>query len=169
MNTLSSTGEALIKSYEKLHLTAYQDEGGVWTCGWGHTAPYVVEGTTCTPALAEHWFQQDAFVVERAVDTALKAQLNQPQFDALCSFAYNVGVGAFEKSTLLKLMNERNFAKASDQFLVWDEVNGEKSEGLENRRKAEQAMFNGGDWQNPRADDDEDEVEESSAPPIEEA
>jgi len=143
MNTLSSTGEALIKSFEKLALAAYRDSGGLWTIGWGHRGPEAFEGATCTPAEAETWFQADAFVVERAVDSALKMHCTQPQFDALCSFAYNVGVGNFEHSTLLALVNERKWPLAADQFIRWDHVDGEVSAGLKRRRLAERAMFLG--------------------------
>jgi lysozyme len=67
--------------------------------------------------------------------------LSQNQFDALTSFTFNVGVGAFEGSTLLKDLNENAIAPAADQFLVWDHVNGAPNDGLLRRRTAERALF----------------------------
>jgi len=141
MNTLSSTGEDLIKNFETLKLTAYQDQRGVWTCGWGHTGPEVVEGTTCTPAQAEIWFQQDTENAVRGVDSSLTTNVTQNQFDALVSFAYNVGVGAEAHSTMVKLINERNFTGAAAEFSKWDHVDGVPNAGLLRRRQAEQALF----------------------------
>lgn len=143
MNTLSSTGEELIQSFETLRLAAYQDEGGVWTIGWGHTGPEAFEGATCTPIEAANWFAEDVKFVERAVDMALTTHCTQNQFDALCSFAYNVGIAAFGGSTLLALVNDRNFAAAAEQFGRWDHVQGRVSAGLDKRRAAERALFEG--------------------------
>lgn len=142
MNTLSSTGEDIIKSFEELRLVAYQDQKGVWTCGWGHTGPDVVEGTTCTPELAEIWFQDDTHKAVVGVDESLTTNVSQNQFDALVSLTFNVGVGAEEHSTLARLINARDFAGAAAQFPRWDHVNGVENAGLKRRRLAEQALFN---------------------------
>lgn len=141
MNTLGSAGEALIKSFESLKLTAYQDQRGIWTCGWGHTGPDVVEGTTCTPEQAEEWFQQDTQNAVHGVDSSLTTNVSQNQFDALTSFTFNVGVGAEAHSTLVKQVNARDFAGAADEFPKWDHVNGVPNAGLLRRRQAEQALF----------------------------
>jgi lysozyme len=141
MNTLGSAGENLIKEFETLKLVAYQDQRGRWTCGWGHTGPDVVEGTTCTPAQAEEWFQQDTQAAVNGVDTSIQTDITQNQFDALTSFTFNVGVGAEAHSTLAKLVNARDFAGAAAQFLVWDHVDGVPNAGLLRRRQAEQALF----------------------------
>jgi lysozyme len=141
MNTLGSAGESLIKSFESLRLTAYQDQRGVWTCGWGHAGADVAEGTTCTPEQAEEWFQADTQAAVHGVDLSLTTNVNQNQFDALTSFTFNVGVGAEAHSTLIRLVNARDFAGASAQFLVWDHVDGAPNAGLLRRRQAEQALF----------------------------
>jgi lysozyme len=141
MNTLGSAGEALIKSFEALRLTAYQDQRGIWTCGWGHTGPEVVEGTTCTPQLAEAWFLSDTQSAANGVDASILTNINQNQFDALVSFTYNVGVGAEAHSTLAKFVNARDFAGAAAEFPKWDHVDGEPNAGLLRRRLAEQALF----------------------------
>jgi lysozyme len=141
MNTLGSAGENLIKSFEELKLTAYQDQRGRWTCGFGHTGPDVVQGTTCTPEQAEVWFQADTLAAVNGVDTSIQTNVTQNQFDALVSFTFNVGVGAEGHSTMVKLVNARNFAGAAAQFPLWDHVDGVPNAGLLRRRKAEQALF----------------------------
>jgi lysozyme len=141
MNTLGSAGENLIKSFETMKLVAYLDQRGRWTCGWGHTGPDVVEGTTCTPEQAEDWFQQDTQAAVNGVDESIQTNVTQNQFDALVSFTFNVGVGAEGHSTMAKLINARNFAGAAAQFPLWDHVDGVPNAGLLRRRQAEQALF----------------------------
>lgn len=142
MNTLGSAGERLIKSFEELRLVAYRNfPHEPWTCGWGHTGPDVVEGTTCTESQAEEWFLQDTQAAVDGVDTSLTTNVSQNQFDAMTSFTFNVGVGAEAHSTLVKLVNARDFAGAAAEFPKWDHVNGVPSAGLLRRRQAEQALF----------------------------
>lgn len=136
---LDAQGEALIKSFESLQLTAYQDSRGIWTIGWGHTP--ASEGQTCTPSQAENWFQQDTAWACRAIDTTVTVPLSQNEFDALVSFTFNVGSGSEAHSTLVKLLNAGDTAGAAAQFLVWDEVDGVRSAGLLRRREAERALF----------------------------
>jgi lysozyme len=139
--TLSSTGEDLIKSFESLRLTAYQDQRGIWTIGWGHVAPTVVEGLTCTPEQAEDWFLEDTQFAVNGVNVSIDTNITQNQFDALVSFTYNVGVGSEAHSTMAKLINERNFPAAAAQFPLWDHADGQPDAGLLRRRQAEQALF----------------------------
>lgn len=141
MNTLGSAGEDLIKSFESFRPVAYQDQRGIWTCGWGHTGPDVVESTTCTPEQAEAWFQLDTQVAVAGIDGSLTTNVTQNQFDALVSFAFNVGVGAEAHSTMARLINARNFAGAAAEFPKWDHVNGVPNAGLLRRRTAEQQLF----------------------------
>lgn len=141
MNTLGSAGEDLIKSFEQLRLTAYQDSGGVWSIGYGHTGPDVTEHTTCTPEQAETWFQHDTQAAVHGVDASLTTNVSQPQFDALVSFTFNVGVGAEAHSTLIKLVNARDFVGAAAEFPKWIHVKGVENAGLLRRRQAEQALF----------------------------
>ena len=141
MRTLSPAGAAFIKGFEKLALVAYQDEGGIWTCGYGHTAG-VIAGETCDQDEADAWFDGDVEHAEAVVDGTAPLALSQNQFDALVSFAYNVGVGAYLHSTLLNLLKAGDSAGAAAQFLVWDHVDGVVSDGLLRRRTAEQALFN---------------------------
>lgn len=72
--------------------------------------------------------------------------LTDNQFSALVCFCFNVGVGAFEDSTLLELLNQGDFIGASNQFAQWNKVNGEPWLDLTRRRLAEQALFSGRPW-----------------------
>lgn len=142
---LGAKGEALIKSFEKLAYVAYRKiingKPDKWTAGWGHTGDDVTEGTTCDDAQAEAWFLQDTQSVVNANMRELDVAVNQNQFDALVSFAYNVGIGAEAHSTLLRLVNSGHLQEAADQFLLWCHDNGQVSEGLLRRRRAERALF----------------------------
>jgi len=141
MMNLGPKGKALIQSFEQCRLYAYQDQRGVWTIGWGHTGPGVVENLTCTQAEADDWFDQDTQTAVNAVNRTVAVGLTQNQFDALASFTFNVGVGSEAHSTMLVDINSANFPAAADQFLVWNHVNGVVNAGLTRRRKAERALF----------------------------
>jgi lysozyme len=138
---LGAAGAALIKSFESLRLTAYQDQRGVWTIAWGHTGPEVVEGLTCTTEQAENWFLEDTQFAVNGVNVSIDTNISQNQFDALVSFTYNVGVGSEAHSTLAKLVNAGDMAAAAAQFPLWDHVDGVANAGLLRRREAEQALF----------------------------
>lgn len=140
MTVLSPLGRAVIQLFEDYRSIAYQDQRGVWTAGWGHTGPDVKEGTTCTEDEAQDWFTEDVQHAEHAV-SAYTGVLSQHQFDALVSFAYNAGTGAFAQSTLLRLLNARQISQAADEFLKWAHVAGQPNAGLLRRRKLERALF----------------------------
>jgi lysozyme len=143
VRTLGPRGVALIQSFEQLRLVAYRNfPGEPWTCGWGHTGADVTEGTTCTPEKADQWFDGDTQHVVQFVNNSVTAKINQSQFDALCSFAYNAGIGAEAHSTLLRLVNAQDFTGASREFIKWDHVNGVEVAGLKRRREAERDLFN---------------------------
>ena len=141
MTMLSPLGRAVIQLFEDYRNVAYQKfPGEPWTAGWGHTGPDVKEGTVCTPDEAEEWFTQDIQHAEHAV-VAYTGVLSQHQFDALVSFVYNLGAGAFAQSTLLRLLNARQISQAADEFLKWDNVDGKPNAGLLRRRTLERALF----------------------------
>lgn len=119
-------------------LTAYNDGSGNLTIGCGHAGPDVTPGMTITREQADALFRKDIAPCEEAINETITVPLRQNQFDALCSFTFNVGVGAFEKSTLAKRIN----AKASDtaiaaEFARWNESGGQVNKGLVNRRNSE--------------------------------
>jgi lysozyme len=143
MMTLGPKGEALIKSFEKLCLAAYQDQKGIWTCGWGHTGADVGPTTICTPDQAETWFLEDTDWACKAVIRTVDVGLNQNQFDALVSFVFNVGAYSEAHSTLVSLLNRAQYALAADQFQFWNHTDGVVSDGLTRRRAAERDLFLG--------------------------
>ena len=143
--TVSTTGIALICSFEGLKLKAYDDGVGVWTIGFGTTiypnGIKVRKGDTCTEAQAKAYMAHDLKKFESAVDSAVTVSINQNQFDALVSLAYNIGTGAFKESTLLKKLNESDYKAAAAQFAVWNKGGGKVMLGLVNRRAVERKLF----------------------------
>ncbi|MEX0582236.1 MAG: lysozyme [Sneathiella sp.] len=115
---LSSRGADFIKSFEGNRLTAYDDGTGVMTIGYGHTGDVKV-GETITQAQADSYFMEDVKGAVAAVNSAVKVNLTQGQFDALVSFTYNVGGGAFKSSTLLKKLNAGDFNAVTAELDRW--------------------------------------------------
>lgn len=142
----SQNGVDLIKHFEGCRLKAYKCSAGVWTIGYGHTGPDVSPSLAITEQQAEQLLEQDLEVFERAVSKLISVPLSQYEFDALVSFAFNVGARALDTSTLRRLLNAGDHAGAADQFLRWDKVDGKPLEGLTRRRMAERAMFLGEAW-----------------------
>lgn len=137
---LSEKGKTLIKKYEGLKLSAYKCPAGVWTIGYGHTAG-VYAGQKITQKQAEEFFDNDIKQFEKIVLELCKVPLKQGQFDALVSFVYNIGKTAFANSTLLKLLNQKNYSAAANQFARWVYANGKKLQGLVKRREEEKFLF----------------------------
>jgi lysozyme len=135
-------GLHLTESEEGKRNVAYQDSGGVWTIGYGHTGPEVHEGLTWTDQQCEDALAADKAKARAAVREYVKVQLTQNEFDALEDFDFNVGSGAFRGSTLLKMLNGGDFAGAAKQLEQWDHVNGKVVAGLLRRRLDEEALFN---------------------------
>lgn len=136
----SDKGVALIKEFEGCKLTAYKCPAGVWTIGIGTTKD-VKPGMVITEAKAVDFLKRDLAVFEAAVNKLVKVEMSQPMFDALIAFVYNVGEGAFAKSTLLKKLNAGDRKGAADEFLKWNKAAGRVLEGLTRRRKAERALY----------------------------
>ncbi|MGR2664258.1 lysozyme [Chromobacterium haemolyticum] len=139
----SNAGIMLIKSFEGLKLVAYKCPAGIWTIGYGHTGPDVTPGQVITQAQADALLARDLERFEAGVSRLVSVQLNQNQFDALVSFAYNLGLGALQGSTLLRLLNAGDYAGAAAQFPRWNKASGKELPGLTRRRAAEQALFLG--------------------------
>lgn len=138
--THSENATRLVANFEGLELCSYQDQRGIWTIGFGHTAG-VKPGQSCTQAQAQAWLDDDLKRADDAVNHYVRVDLTQNQFDALVSFTYNVGAGNLEDSTLLRLLNEGDKPGASKQFLEWIHAGKQVSAGLVRRRFAEQALF----------------------------
>ena len=143
MNSYKRTsleGRELIKDREGEELEAYQDGGGVWTIGVGHTLN-VKKGDKITYEQSDKFLVDDLNTAENAVNLFVHVPLNQNMFDALVSFVFNIGVQAFRDSTLLKLLNMGLYKDAAEQFIRWNKDNGKVVEGLTNRRKSEAKQF----------------------------
>ncbi|MTK06835.1 MAG: glycoside hydrolase family protein [Hungatella sp.] len=136
----SQAGINLIKSFEGLRLTAYQDSVGVWTIGYGHTSG-VKSGMTITEAQAEAYLKSDLKSAENTVNNKVTYAISQNQFDALVSFTFNLGGGNFGSSTLLKKLNQGDINGAANEFDKWIYAGGEVLDGLVKRRAAEKEMF----------------------------
>lgn len=130
-----------LKQREGLRLDAYQDSSGVWTIGYGHTGPDVLVGTSITQQQADDLFLKDSIWAVDCVDNNVKVGLTPNQRGALFSFVYNIGSGAFISSTLLKKLNNGDYASVPSEMLRWTISGGVKDPGLVNRRNSE-----GGQW-----------------------
>lgn len=139
---ISEEGLALIKKHEGLELTAYKDAVGVLTVGYGHTGDDVRPGMIITPEEADQLLRDDISEVEACIEDKVQVDLTQGQYDALCSFIFNLGCGAFERSTLLRLLNEADYAGAAQQFGRWVNAGGKPLAGLVRRRGEEADLFN---------------------------
>ena len=136
-------GIDLIKEFEGLHLTPYLCPSRVWTIGFGHTRSVRV-GQVITADQADQLLDEDLRLVERAVARLVTVPLSDNQFSALCCFAFNVGSGNLESSTLLKLLNRGWYEQVPAQLMRWNRANGEVFGGLARRRAAEARLWNRG-------------------------
>jgi GH24 family phage-related lysozyme (muramidase) len=140
---LSQTGINLIKSFEGCRLSAYKPTPAEphYTIGYGHSGDDVRAGETITQAQADAYLAQDLSKFASGVLALIKVPVNQNQFDALVSFAYNCGLGSFKSSTLLTFVNQKNFSSAANEFAKWNKSGGKVLAGLIKRRAAEKALF----------------------------
>lgn len=148
MNKLSISDEGLgfIKKHEGFSSHPYLDVGGVPTIGYGTTRLGALAVTMSTQPITEaeasRLLRQDIDALYGAVvDKYVTVPLTQGQYDALVSFAYNLGNGALIESTLLKKLNKGDYAGAAEEFHRWDKVHGKVIAGLTHRRKDEEQMF----------------------------
>jgi len=136
----SSNGLALIKQFEGLRTQAYICPAGVLTIGYGSTGAHVKRGMVITEAQATALLAQDVVRFEKGVN-GLGVALTQNQFDALVSFAFNVGEKALRDSTLAKKLKAGDIKGAAAQFGAWVKGGGKTLPGLVRRRAAEAALF----------------------------
>lgn len=140
MNQLTEEGLVMIKVFEGLRLKAYQDEGGIWTIGYGHIDG-VKKGQQCSIEQAEKWLMHDIRIkAETPIKNFIVKPLNNNQYSALVSLVFNCG-NAPLKGTLGTYLLAGNYPEVAEQFLRWKYVNKKESKGLLRRRKAERALF----------------------------
>lgn len=132
----------LVKQFEGCKLKAYKCPAGVWTVGWGSTGPDVTENTVWTQQQADDRLERD---LERFItgvlrtSPILKGQENR--LSAVVSFAYNTGMGAYQKSTMRKKIDAQDYAGAQAEFSRWTKAGGRELPGLVRRRQAEADLF----------------------------
>jgi lysozyme len=134
----------IIKTFEGVRLEAYRDPGGTVVIGYGH-ANTARMGMKITQAQAEELLKQDLTMIENDISPRLERSVNANQFSAMVCLAYNIGTGAFSKSTVLRETNNGNWQVAADAFLMWNKmrVNGEMvvSSQLDKKRRLERALY----------------------------
>lgn len=118
----------------------YKDVAGVWTVCDGHTGTDIIKGKKYSDRECDRMLWSDLQPVKKTVDGLVKVQLNEYQRAALYSFTYNVGVGSFSKSTLLKKLNAGDQEGACEELRRWVYAGGMKFRGLMNRRDMERSM-----------------------------
>lgn len=142
MRKLNSAGRILIQSFEGLRLEAYQDSVGIWTIGYGAIGPEIKKGLKWTQQQAEDRFDKDVERFCQGVEAMTKSvTLSDNQFAALVSFAFNLGLGRLQGSTLLKKVLAKDWTAAKQEFLKWDKAGGQVVAGLTRRRRAESDLF----------------------------
>jgi len=138
-------GIALIKNFEKCSLKAYlPTPKDRWTIGWGCTfvdGKPVKKGMTISQKKADALFKHEIETLEGQIDPLIKVPLTSNAYSAIISLNYNIGIGNFSKSTLLKKLNQSLLTEAADEFLKWDKQAGETLNGLTRRRKQERELF----------------------------
>lgn len=136
----SDRGIKLIKEFEGFEPRAYYCPANVLTIGYGHTRG-VKQGQVINETQAEKLLRTDLVIFEQDVNKLVKVKINQNQFDALVSFAFNCGSRALSTSTLLKKLNAGDYAGAASEFERWNKAGGRELAGLTRRRKAERYLF----------------------------
>lgn len=148
---ISQKGLDLIMRFEGLRLEAYaatadEKKRGIWTIGYGSTSwpngtPVKKGDKLKDKEEAQELLMETVQPRVEAVNQLVEVPLSQNQFDALVSFVFNVGVGAFRGSTLRRLLNNEDYIAAAGQFQRWNKQSGKILAGLTNRRRAEQDLF----------------------------
>lgn len=164
MREINDAGINLIKSFEGIvdgdpstvKLDPYLDPIQIWTIGWGHAITMdnrFLKGPADKPRVkamfkdgitieeATLLLKSDLLKTCRGVEAIVKVPISDNQFAALVSFAFNAGLANLTKSTLLRLVNERNFADAALEFAKWNKAGGQVLKGLTRRRAAEAQLF----------------------------
>lgn len=141
---INKEGLEIIKSFEGLRLHAYVDPatgGEPITIGYGHTGKEVKLGQHISLERANLLLVEDVKKFEKGINNLIKVEITLNQFSSMVSLAYNIGIGNFSRSTLLTLLNRRDYKGASAEFLKWNKAAGKVMAGLSRRRAAEKNLF----------------------------
>jgi len=136
-----------IQQFEGLKLKAYKDSVGIWTVGFGNifnldTGNPIKEGDEISLETAERWLKIEVDNLQAKMRKVITVPLNDNQWTALTSLAYNIGFGAFKRSTLLRLLNAgASKEEVAKQFLRWNKAGGKEIKGLTNRRQTESNLY----------------------------
>lgn len=147
MRRVSKAGIDLIKSFEGLSLKPYLCPAKIPTIGYGSIEhpdgkKVSMKDTPITEATAEEYLEHEVNKKASEIESMIKVTLNDNEFAALVSFAYNVGTGALKTSTLLRLLNSNaDRVAVADQLLRWNKAGGKELAGLTRRRQAERSLF----------------------------
>ena len=143
VTTIGPKGLALVKRWEGLKLKAYLCPAKVWTVGYGSTGKHVKPGLTLTEPEAEALLRKDLARFEKKVASLARAP-TQEQFDAMVALAFNIGEDGFERSSVLRAHNAKDFVRAERSFEMWNKAGGRVLKGLVNRRADEAALYRAG-------------------------
>lgn len=145
---VNDAGLELIKAFEGFRAEAYRDAVGVWTIGFGHTTaagpPRVLPGQRISREEAQHILARDVAQFADGVRQCLAVPLTDDQFSALVAFAFNVGLGNFRRSGVLKAVNDKDFEAVPRRLSLWVKAGGRSLPGLVRRRAAEAGLFASG-------------------------
>jgi lysozyme len=146
MTKVNEAALALIRDFEGFKSEAYLCPANVWTIGYGTTASAGVglvprPGMTITREQAETYLRLSVDKFAAEIRPAITAPINENQFGAFVSLAYNIGSGAFRRSSALRRFNEGDIEGAANAMLAWNKAGGKVLRGLQRRREAERALF----------------------------
>lgn len=140
LRKISQDGIDLIKSFEGFKPDAYLCPAGKWTVGYGTT--FAVNSTAHVSfEEAEEYLRRDISKIEDVLNSRSSWNLTQNQFDALCSFVYNIGLTSFRCSHLYTGLNSGHKVEAADEFLRWRFIHTVENSGLLTRRQKERKLF----------------------------
>lgn len=139
---IDALGLKILKGAESCRLTAYQDSTGIWTIGWGAIGIGIIKGLVWTQAQADARLVKDLAQLEAEIDAADgNSATNDNQFSAMTDLAYNIGIGNFLKSSVLRFHRAGLHHDAAAAFGAWNRAGGVVLKGLTDRRAAESALY----------------------------
>lgn len=144
--TMNEAGMDIIKTFEGWSSSVYQCSAGRWTIGWGSTwdhkgNPITSKQSDIDKEYGTVLLRREVSHVEKAIRRLITAELTENMFSALGSFAYNVGTGNLQRSTLRMKLNRGQYEDAADEFPKWRRAGGQVLRGLIRRRKKEKELF----------------------------